>query len=196
VRQRLFALALLIGVTGCALRGPRGCRAARDPAEFPRLATAHARDAGVHERSGLTEQRAADGRRGQRFARAHQLARCGTPSTSSEYLVIAQLAAAVPPTDSTLRAAYAWARTAVERDTANVAAWQSMATAWDRWQVALRRPQWFGTQVTCPVGLGRCRLAPVDTARVADAQRLQIGLRTLAQMRLAADSLSSAQKRP
>jgi hypothetical protein len=188
-------LCMLSAISGCAAFAGRGCRDARDPAELVRVRAAHDSDATMSAAARLDQQRAIDARRLLRFARLQHLAACGVLSSASDYRLASTIAQSAPVSDSTLRSAYAWAREAVARDTSSLAGWQALATTWDKWQVSRGAPQWFGTQVSCPVGLGRCRLAPIDSTRVSDGQRLQMGLRTLAQMRLAADTLNQQLRR-
>lgn len=193
VRQCLPVATLLL--FGCAALDRRGCRDARDPAELSRLGAAHAADATLGDAAPADSQQAAAARRAQRVTRLATLSACGTLRSAADYRLASAIALAAPPSDTTHRYAYDWARAAVARDSTSAAGWLALATSWDRWQVAQGRPQWFGTQIICPPGAARCRLAPLDSTRVTDAERLQMGLRPLAQLRQAADSAGPPRKR-
>jgi len=97
----------------------------------------------------------------------------------------------------TVERAYEWARTAVIRDSADRRNWRVMALAWDQLQVVQQRPQWFASVVICasPI-IGRCSIAPLDSSRVSDALRLDLGLLTLRQRQMLVDSLNRVRSRP
>jgi len=97
----------------------------------------------------------------------------------------------------TVERAYAWARTAVVRDSADRRSWRVMAQAWDQLQVLQHHPQWFASVVICasPI-IGRCSIAPLDSARVSDALRLDLGLLTLRQQQMLVDSLNRVRNQP
>jgi hypothetical protein len=97
----------------------------------------------------------------------------------------------------TVERAYQWARRAVMADSSDRRAWRLMATAWDQLQVMKKQPQWFATVITCaPAADARCTLPVIDTTRVTDPQRVELGLNTLAQQRATVDSLNRARGKP
>lgn len=84
--------------------------------------------------------------------------------------------------DSTsYRLAYEHARRAVEKDPEHAKAKWLSAAAWDRYLDELGRPQWYGTQYRCQDGVRR--LLPVEDGRVTDAERVALGVPTLAEAR-------------
>jgi hypothetical protein len=95
-----------------------------------------------------------------------------------------------------LEQSYDWARRAVMLDRTDRGAWGVLAASWDQLQVRQHLAQWFATVITCAPGSdGRCELEPLDTSRVSDAQRVELGLRTLVQQQQRVDSLNKARKR-
>ncbi|MCC7051715.1 MAG: hypothetical protein IT355_00520 [Gemmatimonadaceae bacterium] len=96
-----------------------------------------------------------------------------------------------------LEQAYRWARRAVVLDGSDRGSWRVLAESWDELQVAENRPQWFGTVIACaPGATGRCELAPLDSARVSEAQRVELGLRTVQQQRERLDVLNRERRGP
>ncbi len=61
-----------------------------------------------------------------------------------------------------------------------MAGWLSAAT-WDRYQLAVGKPQWYGTQYLTQNGL--TTLQPIDTTRVTDQERQRLGVLSLQQTR-------------
>jgi len=97
----------------------------------------------------------------------------------------------------TVEYAYALARAAVVRDSADRRNWRIMAQAWDQLQALQRRPQWFATVVTCASRIvGRCSIAPLDSSRVSDALRIDFGLPTFKQRQALVDSLNRGRSQP
>jgi hypothetical protein len=123
---------------------------------------------------------------------------CTRPASATDLRALAELATkarslGVP----TLEHAYNWSRRAVLADSADRRNWRAMAHAWDHLQVAKQQPQWFATVVTCSgPAEGKCALAPIDTTKVSDPQRVELGLRTLVQQRGIIDSTNRARARP
>lgn len=130
--------------------------------------------------------------------RVAELDVCRRLSSAGELRVAAQVANTAHTLGlETAERAYRWSRRAVLADTADRASWRVMAQAWDQLQVMQQKPQWFATILTCPATAGgRCLLAPIDTTRVTDPQRVELGLPTLAQRREHLDSLNRARTRP
>jgi hypothetical protein len=130
--------------------------------------------------------------------RTAELDGCGRVSSAGDLRAAAKLAldAAVLGLP-TVERAYGWSRRAVTADSSDRRAWRLMAGAWDQLQVLRKKPQWFATVYSCAVANdGRCVLAPIDTTRVTDPQRVELGLHTLAQQRAMLDSLNRARGRP
>jgi hypothetical protein len=126
------------------------------------------------------------------------LDRCGAVRTPEQLRDAASAALAARTLGiRVVERAYGWARAAVVADSVDRRNWRVMAQAWDQLQVTQRKPQWFATVVTCasPV-LGRCSLAPLDTAVVTDALRVEFGLPTLVQQRRYVDSLNRVRGQP
>lgn len=126
------------------------------------------------------------------------LERCGRITTPADLRQAALVAyAARTLGERTVDRAYGWSRLAVVRDSADRRNWRVMALAWDQLQVLQHKPQWFATVVSCvtPI-LGRCTLAPLDTTRVSEAQRVEFGLPTLLEQRLRVDSLNRVRSSP
>lgn len=97
----------------------------------------------------------------------------------------------------TVERAYIWSRRAVLADTSDRRSWRVMAGAWDQLQVLRMQPQWFATVISCDRSPdGRCSLATIDTTRVTDPQRVELGLHTLMQQRALIDSINRARVRP
>lgn len=126
------------------------------------------------------------------------LERCGRVGTPTELRQAALVAhAARTLGERTVERAYGWSRRAVVLDSADRRNWRVMALAWDQLQVVQQKPQWFATVVSCvtPI-LGRCTLAPIDTTRVTEAQRVEFGLPTLFEQRQRVDSLNRIRSSP
>jgi hypothetical protein len=198
ISLRLLGVFLLSALTACVSSRAQRCLDAGDPAELARLAALtdstaaalrQARDSGaVVTRQYL--QSLVD--------RVAELDACRRITSAVDLRTAAGLANAASALGlETAERAYRWGRRAVLADTADRASWREMAHAWDQLQVLQRKPQWFATIWTCPLtGAGRCRMAPIDTTFVSDAQRAELGLRTLAQQRELLDSLNRARTRP
>ena len=129
--------------------------------------------------------------------RTARLDACGGLQTAAQLrdagAIALQAAGAGAPS---LEQAYVLARRAVVLDMGDRDAWAVLAAAWDQLQVRAHNAQWFATVITCEPGAdGRCELETVDTSRVSDAQRVELGLRTLVQQQQRVDSLNRARKR-
>ncbi len=82
------------------------------------------------------------------------------------------------------RRAYDLARRAVDIDSTNSDAKWLMAAAWDRYQMRRGDPQWYGTQFVKDTPESQWRLYDVDTTAVTDAERILLGVPTLAESRV------------
>lgn len=80
------------------------------------------------------------------------------------------------------RMAFELAEQAVSLDSTNASAKWLMAAAWDRYQMRLGLPQWYGTQFVRQAN-EPWRLYDMDTTKVTDAERQRLGVRTLAESR-------------
>jgi hypothetical protein len=130
--------------------------------------------------------------------RTDELDGCGRLGGASDLRTAAALAlqAAVLGVP-TVERAYRWSRRAVDADSSDRRSWRLMASAWDQMQVLRKQPQWFATVFSCAAASdGRCVLAAIDTTRVTDPQRVELGLNTLVQQRALIDSLNRARGRP
>jgi hypothetical protein len=123
---------------------------------------------------------------------------CGLASRADDYRALSSMAMQASSLGSeTTERAYAWARRAVVLDSADRENWRVMARAWDQLQLSRKLPQWFGTALVCNAGSDkRCSLAPLDSTRVSDPQRVELGLPTLSQQRGVLDSMNRARGRP
>ncbi len=191
-------LVLAWSATACVASQGRSCRDPGDPGEVARLAV-------TTDSTLLALQKAPDSQATwlRQYLQAvvdrtASLEECGRIATAADLRTAARIGLAsarlgVPTSER----AYRWARRAVMADTADRRSWRMMATAWDQLQVAKKQPQWFATVIACArTSDGRCTLAPIDTTRVTDPQRVELGLRTLVQQRMIVDSLNRAHGRP
>ncbi len=192
------SLLMLLALAGCLSSPARRCGGTADSQELRRLVVSA--DSAV-----LALRRAPDSQvtplrqyLHSVVDRAAQLDGCGRVITARDLRTAAQLGLSARVLGlETAERAYRWSRRAVVADTADRANWRVMAYAWDQLQLAQQRPQWFATVVACPDSAGaRCRLAPLDSSRVTDAQRAELGLRTVQQQRDLVDSLNRTRPRP
>lgn len=192
----IFPLFLPLLFAACASSRSQRCDAGRDPAELSRLGVA-ADSVASRLTTGPDSQKTVTRQYLQSIVdRAAELDACGQLASAEDLLAAGRLAFASRELGlETVERAYRWSRRAVVADTSDRAAWRVMANAWDQLQVVLEKPQWFATNVSCPTR-GRCVMARLDTTRVSDAQRAELGLRTLAQQRELVDSLNRARGRP
>lgn len=80
------------------------------------------------------------------------------------------------------RLAHSLAQTAVELDSTNARAKWLLAASWDRYQMRLEKPQWYGTQYVKD-SQGLWQLYDIDTTAVSDEMRRQLGVPSLAESR-------------
>jgi hypothetical protein len=197
---RALAIALLVGAAACISPRGRLCSETGDPAELSRLSVTA--DSTLNALRTANDSQAIWLRQYLQAVvdRTATLDQCGHVSTAPDLKTAARLglnAAALGA--PTVERAYRWARRAVALDSADRRTWRTMASAWDQLQVLNKQPQWFATVISCANSAaadGRCVLAPLDTTRVSDPQRVELGLRTLVQQRAMVDSLNRARGRP
>ena len=129
--------------------------------------------------------------------RTERLDACGGLQTAAQLREAGAIALVAAGAGApSLEQAYVLARRAVVLEMTDRGAWGVLAAAWDQLQVRAHNAQWFATVITCEPGAeGRCELETVDTSRVSDAQRVELGLRTLVQQQQRVDSLNRARKR-
>jgi hypothetical protein len=198
---RIATLLLIVAaalLSGCVTRLPRACREDSDPGELTRLASVTDSTVAALRRPvdsqfvGLREYLQGV------VNRVAELDQCGQITTADELRTSAKIGVSARALGgATLSRAYDWSRRAVMLDTADRRSWRVMANAWDHLQLEAKQPQWFATVVLCAgVRPNRCTLPPVDTLRVSDPQRVELGLRTLAQQRASVDSMNRARGRP
>jgi hypothetical protein len=172
-------LALLIVAAGCAAR--RAPRAA----DHPELAALYGADQA--DRRGpwdttLAAARAQMERDAARRARVQALVAASAARTAADHYHAAMVLQ--HGGDSTAyRAAHDLARRAVALDPTHAPARWLVAAAWDRYQLSIGRPQWYGTQGACDLATGRAAMQAIDTTRVTDAERVRLGVRPLAEQR-------------
>jgi hypothetical protein len=188
----------LVGVTACASAPGGACRNTGDPAELGRLAATA--DSTVNMLRTAHDSQATWLRQYLQALvdRTAVLDDCGRLAGNAELRTAARLGSGGASLGApTLERTYQWARRAALADTSDRDSWRIMASAWDQLQVAKKLPQWFATVITCGATAdGRCALAPLDTTRVSDPQRVELGLRTLTQQRATLDSMNRARGRP
>lgn len=196
-RRSALLLALFWGATACIASRGGSCRDPGDAGEVARLAA-------TTDSTVLAVQKAPDSEATwlRQYLQAvvdrtASLEACGRITTAGDLRTAARigLASAQLGVPSVERA-YRWARRAVVTDTSDRRSWRMMAMAWDQLQIAQKQPQWFATVITCANTDGRCALATIDTSRVTDPQRVELGLRTLVQQRMIVGSLNRARGRP
>ena len=184
-------------VSACASSSVRQCRSAVDSGELARLAITTDSTATALRRATDSQSVALRQYLQSVVDRAAALDACGRVTSPRDLRTAAQVGLSAGELGAeTLERAYRWSRRAVIADTADRASWRVMAAAWDQLQMAHGQPQWFGTVLRCggPPN-ARCALAPIDSMRVTDAQRVELGLRTLFQLREQIDSLNRARAR-
>ncbi len=79
------------------------------------------------------------------------------------------------------RRANDWARRAVQLDSTNAQARWLSAASWDRFQMSIGQPQWYGTQNVMMGGLWQ--LYRIDSTKVTDAERQRLGVPPLDSLR-------------
>ena len=193
-------LAVTIGaVTACASgRARQSCGGPRPADELRQLTVVADSTAGALRQSSDTMTPSLRKYLHGVVDRVMAMERCGRVTTPGELRQAALVAyAARTLGERTVERAYVWSRLAVVGDSADRRNWRVMALAWDQLQVLQRKPQWFATVVSCvtPI-LGRCTLAPLDTTRVTEAQRVEFGLPTLLEQRQLVDSLNRIRSSP
>ncbi len=197
-RSIVLLTGLLTMLSACATSSARRCNAATDAGELPRLTrTADSTTAALQA---ATDSQSVALRQYLQSVvdRAAALDACGHVTSPRDLRTAAQLGLSAGALGAeTLERAYRWSRRAVVADTSDRSSWRLMATAWDQLRVVQGQPQWFGTVVSCTGSANaRCALAPIDTSRVTDPERVELGLRTLMQQRERADSMTRARSRP
>jgi hypothetical protein len=185
-------------LTACLASSPRGCGDVADPAALRRLSTTTDSTVQALRTASDSQAKALSQYLQSVVDRVWQLDQCGLITSPADLQTAARLGLTASQLGAeTLERTYRWSRRAVIADTANRSAWRTMAAAWDQWQVVQKRPQWFATVIACTnTPDGRCLLAPIDTTRVTEPQRAELGLRTLLQQRELVDSLNRTRARP
>jgi hypothetical protein len=196
--MRLSGIGVLVAamLSACATAGRGRCGGGADPLEPPRLSRTVDSVVRVMRTAKDTQLVALRQQLQATVDRAALLDVCGRVSSAADYRALSAIALGSGLSDeATAERAYVWARRAVVLDTADRSHWRVMARAWDQLQLARKQPQWFGTAVVC-ARERRCALAPVDSERVSDPQRVELGLPTLPQQRAMLDSMNRARSRP
>lgn len=198
MRRLVIAIVVLSGVAACASSRGRSCREPAEPAELARLSRTV--DSTVNAMRTASDTQATWLRQYLQamIDRTAELDACGRVARADDLRTAAALGlrAAVLGVP-TVERAYIWSRRAVLADTADRRSWRVMAGAWDQLQILRMQPQWFATVISCDRAPdGRCSLATIDTTRVTDPQRVELGLHTLTQQRAMIDSINRARVRP
>ncbi len=89
------------------------------------------------------------------------------------------------------RKAYELAQQSVELDSTDTSAMWLMAAAWDRYQMRLEKPQWYGTQFVKDDMESPWRLYEVDTTAVTDEDRQRLGVRSLSEARARVEAMNA-----
>jgi hypothetical protein len=92
------------------------------------------------------------------------------------------------------RRAYELSKRAAEVDTGHQKARWLSAASWDRYLMRQQKPQWYGTQFVRSNHDGPWILYPVDTTKVTDAERVRMGVGTLAEQRAKAAELNKSSR--
>jgi hypothetical protein len=198
LRRVAIALMTAASLSSCLSVRSRACRDASDTSELTRLSS-------IADSTAVALRRPVDSQfPGLReyllgvVDRAAELDQCGRIVSAADLRTVASIGIKASSLgEPALTRAYDWSRRAVMLDTADRRSWAVMARAWDQLQLAQKRPQWFATVVLCNGNADdRCLLAPIDTTHVSDPQRVELGLRTLAQQRQMIDSMNRARGKP
>lgn len=123
-----------------------------------------------------------------RRVRVQQILDAGDARTADDYYHAAMVFQHGGDTTA-YRKAHELAEQAVALDSTHKSAKWLTAASWDRYLVEKGEPQWYGTQYTKVDGAWRLR--PVDTTKVTDAERVALGVPTLAEARAQADSMNA-----
>lgn len=94
-----------------------------------------------------------------------------------------------------IRLAHALSTLSATLDPAHPGARWLMAASWDRLMLRLEQPQWYGTQWVQDAA-GTHVLSPVQPGAVTDADRIALGVPTLAEMQARLDALNSGKQMP
>ena len=133
--------------------------------------------AGVGERDAKRRDRV------QELLRAHEV------RTSEDYRRAAMIFQHGTDEHSAL-AAHDLAKRSVKLDSTNTASKWLVAASWDRHQMRIGEPQWYGTQFVKDTPNDSWRLYDIDTTQVTDAERQRLGVRTLAEARARVEKLN------
>ena len=89
------------------------------------------------------------------------------------------------------RLAFELARKAVELDSTNAGAKWLVAAAWDRYQMEVGKPQWYGTQFVKDGPDSPWRLYDIDTTAVSDEERQRMGVPPLSESIARVDEMNA-----
>ena len=196
---RIAALSSVVLLSACAGSQSRRCGDTVDLSELRRLGATVDSTVFALKQAPDSQAKALTQYLQSVVDRTSELDACGRVTTAFDLRSAAQLGLSAGVLGlETVERAYRWSRRAVLADTSDRLSWRVMATAWDQLQVLQQRPQWFATVISCPPPRAdaRCLLAPIDTTRVTDPERAELGLRTLVRQREILDSLNRSRARP
>jgi hypothetical protein len=198
LKRLLFAIALLSAASGSATTqatdpgaaAPRELAALYeadqadrhiDPAQFSRLSPA--------EQERLDRELQA--KDAARRTRAVELVKQGAARTADDYYHAAVIMQHGRSASDSLQA-HGWAEAALALDATHAQALYLFAASWDRYQIGLGQPQWYGTSVDRrPDGLAE--LHEIDDTKVSDAERKRYTGWTLAERRAWVEKINKHQ---
>jgi hypothetical protein len=176
-----IALASLVALIACAQDQERGGKAEQVVADNRELLRLYEQDQEDRSGGGDINWGVVDQRDSQRRERVLELLDANKVITSEDYRRAAMVFQHGAD-ETAARLAHSLAQTAVELDSTNARAKWLMAASWDRYQMRLGKPQWYGTQYVKD-GDDLWRLYDIDTTAVSDEMRRQLGVPSLAESR-------------
>ncbi|WP_156924950.1 DUF6624 domain-containing protein [Pseudoxanthomonas sp. J31] len=177
---------LLCTMLGLAIAGPAMADDPAAPADNPRLAAIYAADQAARSRDDIDWDIQREQDRAHR-AEVLALLRAGQLRTATDYFR-AGILFQRGESDDDYRTALALAQVSATLDPQRSAARWLTAAAWDRLLLHRGQPQWYGTQYQAGKD-GALELSPVDEDAVDDAERLRMGVPTLAGARARAAAM-------
>ena len=184
---RVLGASLLLSLT---FAGAASAQTEPSPPDHAELAALHAADqsdrAGPMDRIDFEVLLERDGLRRDRV---RELMAMGALRTARDYYHGAMILQHGHDTTD-FRQAHELARRAMALDSTDRRVRYLVAASWDRYLMTAGQPQWYGTQFRRATPGSAWELHPVDTSKVTDAERLRLGVGTLAEQRARADLLN------
>ncbi|MCK4776645.1 MAG: hypothetical protein KAT30_17740 [Candidatus Krumholzibacteria bacterium] len=176
-----IALAFLVTLIACTQDQEETEKAEQVVADNYELRNLYEQDQADRSVGGDINWRVVDERDSQRRERVLKLLDSGKVITSEDYRHAAMVFQHVAD-ENAARLAHSLAQTAVRLDSTNARAKWLLAASWDRYQMRLEKPQWYGTQYVKD-SQGLWQLYDIDTTAVSDEMRRQLGVPSLAESR-------------